>query len=1032
MRFSFHTAAAMVVILYWGAPAVGDVQLPGNPRYVFQPMGDSAGLATRTVVTMIQDKWGFVWAGTHTGLYRFDGVKAMSMEQSPGRPWSYVSQLEQDSKGRVWVSADGALSHFDGVHFIPIRLPVTEDRSVRSLDVPQRMAFDAKDNLFLATTRGVVRLAGEDRNQWRQWAKREGLPADNVVAVHVAPDGVLWFAAGGKVGTLDPKTHKVRIFEIFGARPAEKIIAILVNKAGNAWVRTQKNLFSRPAGAAAFAPVKADIAEALGDGRPALDRRGRILVPSRAGVFYKHGGRWVRLSAESGLRTSSVASVLEDREGELWFGLDGSGLCRWPGGRDGWAAWTTDNGLPDNGVWASMYDSRKRLWVATNNGLGIWQPKARRWKTLRRADGIAGHGVWKTIENPGGEVWSISRRVGLNRYDPEALVPRPVKLPVACKSGPTDLAYDRKRGVFWMAGNDYLYKITASAEPRFEAVSLPAELAGCTEVVAVASGGVLWTGGRNGLGRFDGRAWRRFSARDGLAKDYVQYISPVAGDDVWLDYRGPVGITRLKLGGGKPRVTHLTRKLGLLSDTVWLLDRDAGGQLWVGHSNGLSVVGGDGRIRHITRHDGLIWNDIAQAGFLSVPGGGVFIGTSRGLAFHRSGGRVSRALPPALVLTSVQLGGRELLGKRDVKVLYDENSLAVKFSGVTFRNPHAAVFRYQLVGLDREYIESKVREVRYSALPAGTFTFEVSCRSAAGQWSNKARFTFTVGLPWWERLWVRLCGGFAVLLLLALILQARTYKLAADRRRLERAVKERSAQLAEANDQLEVANQRLRELSFTDGLTQVHNRHFYSSVIDTEVQSAHRRGDPRARPGRNRDLVFFMVDLDHFKSVNDTWGHSAGDRVLVETARRLQESIRTSDLLVRWGGEEFLILCKETELGEAEVVARRILEVVQEAPFWLDGSHNTRRTCSVGWAALPTSSPELAEIVTHEVAIDLADQALYVAKESGRNRAVGVELLVDAVAKEPDTMWLEQPLAALEGKLVRLIHVAGAGEPEES
>ncbi len=254
MRFSFQTAAAVVLFLGWGAPAVGQVRLPAGPRYVFQPMGDTAGLATRTIVTMVQDKKGFVWAGTHTGLYRFDGVNAMSMEQSPGRPWSYVSQLELDSKGQVWISADGALSHFDGVHFIPIRLPVTEDRSVRNLDVPQRMAFDAQDNLFLATTRGVVRLAAEDRNQWRTWARREGLPADNVVAVHVAPNGVLWFAAGGKVGTLDPKTHKVRIFNIFGQRAAEKIIAILVNKAGHAWVRTQFHLYSRPAAASAFPP----------------------------------------------------------------------------------------------------------------------------------------------------------------------------------------------------------------------------------------------------------------------------------------------------------------------------------------------------------------------------------------------------------------------------------------------------------------------------------------------------------------------------------------------------------------------------------------------------------------------------------------------------------------------------------------------------------------------------------------------------------------------------------------------------------
>ena len=1026
-RYFLYTVA-VAVLLAFAAPAAADDVLPANPRYVFQPMGDSAGLATRTVVTMVQDRQGFIWAGTHNGLFRFDGVKARTMQQSPGKDWSYVSQLVLGPDGKVWVSADGLVSHFDGLNFIPLRLPVAEDRSVRTLDVPQRLAFDKKNNLYVATTRGIIRLAAVDRNRWRQWATREGLPAANVVAVHVAPDDMLWFAAGNQVGTLNLATDAVKLYDLFGKTKPEKIIAVLANEAGDVWVRTQTHVFHRAPKAREFVSDSEGMAEALGGGKPGLDARGRVLVPSRAGIFFKDKGRWVRLSAANGLRTSAVTSVLVDGQGELWFGLDGSGICRWPGGRRGWAAWTTDNGLPDNGVWDTMHDSRGRLWVATNNGLGVWQPALKRWKILRRADGIVGHGVWKTFEHPGGKIWSISRRVGLNRYDAETLVPQPVTLPAACKSGPTDLAPDAKRGVFWMAGNDYLYKVKgAGDEVRFEAVALPAALAGCTEVIAVAPGGVIWTGGRNGLGRFDGRKWRRFSTKEGLRQDHVQYLSPVSGDDVWVDYRSPLGLSRLRLGKEGPRVTHLTRKDGLLSDIVWLLEQDTKKQLWVGHSSGLSVVSTRGTIRHITRHDGLIWNDVAQAGFLSLPDGSVFIGTSRGLAYHRSGGNTSSAPPPSMVITSALLGGKEFVTRRSPVVPYDENTFSVKFSGVGYRNPHAIRFRYRLAGLEQEYINSDFRKVRYSALPAGKFTFEVSCRSAAGLWSKQAVFSFTVKPPWWERLGVRLGFGFAVLLVLALILKARTYKLAADRRRLEIAVKERSAQLAEANSQLGVANDRLRELSFTDGLTQVHNRHFFSSIIDTEISSAQRRSDPRtpSEPGRNRDLVFFMVDLDHFKEVNDTWGHAAGDRVLKETALRLQESVRTSDLVVRWGGEEFLILCRDTELAEASVVAGRILWIMQEAPFWLDGTHSTRRTCSVGWASLPTSSPELHEVITHQVAIDLADRALYLAKEAGRNRAVGVELLVEAIKKEPDQAWLERPLQELKDVHVRLTHVEG-------
>ena len=1024
---AFLPLAVGALVLAVGVSALADNRIPARPRYVFQPMGDSGGLATRSVVTMVQDRQGFIWLGTSTGLFRFDGVQVSAIPRTPGRPFTYVSQLALGPDGTVWVASGGTVARYDGFKFLPVRLPFSEDRTIRSLELPQRMALDSKNNLYLATTRGILRLAAANRHSWQLWSTKQGLPDANVVAVHMGPTGRLWFAAGGKVGTLDPASHEVKLFEIFGQIPAEQIIAVLDN-GKQAWVRTQTHLLRHTAGAGKFVVEDAGIAEALGLGMPGLDRQGRIWVPSRAGVFYHDGAAWQRLSASSGLRSSAVASILHERRGEMWFGLAGSGVSRWPGTR--WSAWTTDNGLPDNGVWDIMRDSQGRLWVSTNNGLGIWRPAQRGWKVLRRADGIAGHGVWKTFEASGGEIWSISRRVGLNRYDPRTLTPRAVPLPAACGSGPTDLALDRKRGLLWMAGNDYLYQVRVDGgEARFSVVPLPARLMGCTEVVAVTASGVVWTGGRNGLGRYDGTSWQHFTRQQGLRTNHVQYLSPLSDSSVWIDYRTAVGISRLTLGQGKPAVSHLTTRDGLLSDTVWMLEQDSRGQLWIGHSNGISVRDGAGRIHHITRNDGLIWNDISQGGFLSLPDGSVFIGTGRGLAYHRPTKQQPRALPPTTVITSAMLGGKELLDHKRPVIGHQDNRFTVKFSGVTFHNPHAAVFRYRLAGLEQEYLISRLRQVRYSALPPGSFTFEVSCRSAAGLWGSQATYPFVIRAPWWQQWWVRVGAGVLVGLLLLLVLKLRTFRAGTERRRLELAVAERSIQLADANEKLAEANERLRELSYTDGLTQVHNGHFFSSVIEAEVSSARRKGDPRhaGDPDRNRDLVFFLVDLDYFKSVNDSFGHAAGDHVLVETARRLEQSIRQSDLLVRWGGEEFLLLCRDTERKEASVVAGRLLEVMEQAPFALEGNLTTRRTCSIGWAALPTSAPRVQELITHERAIELADRALYLAKNSGRNRAVGMELDVGAMEQEQDLSWLERPLEDLEGTLIRLVRVQGNG-----
>ena len=149
-----------------------------------------------------------------------------------------------------------------------------------------------------------------------------------------------------------------------------------------------------------------------------------------------------------------------------------------------------------------------------------------------------------------------------------------------------------------------------------------------------------------------------------------------------------------------------------------------------------------------------------------------------------------------------------------------------------------------------------------------------------------------------------------------------------------------------------------------------------------------------------RDLVFYLIDADNFKEVNDRYGHDVGDTVLVEMARRLSSSIRHSDILVRWGGEEFLIVSRYTDRSEAELLAKRVLAAVADAPFLLSASEETiYRTCSLGWAAFPWF-PENPRAVGYEEVLTLADRGLNRAKHSGKNCAVG---MMPASGKVPST-----------------------------
>jgi diguanylate cyclase (GGDEF)-like protein len=201
----------------------------------------------------------------------------------------------------------------------------------------------------------------------------------------------------------------------------------------------------------------------------------------------------------------------------------------------------------------------------------------------------------------------------------------------------------------------------------------------------------------------------------------------------------------------------------------------------------------------------------------------------------------------------------------------------------------------------------------------------------------------------------------------------RTRSVRADRKRLEEAVAARSAELARANRELE-------EAAVTDPLTKVRNRRFFQMIVDTDVERVIRAGE---------DLLLYLVDIDHFKRINDSFGHLGGDLVLRQVATRLGSVIRASDTLIRWGGEEFLIIARGTRREDGEVLARRILSAIGSEPYELDGEQTLRCTCSVGWSAFPWL-PSQPQSMSISDLIHMVDQGLYVAKQSGRNQAVGV------------------------------------------
>ncbi|VUD68854.1 Sensor histidine kinase RcsC [Thalassocella blandensis] len=212
-------------------------------------------------------------------------------------------------------------------------------------------------------------------------------------------------------------------------------------------------------------------------------------------------------------------------------------------------------------------------------------------------------------------------------------------------------------------------------------------------------------------------------------------------------------------------------------------------------------------------------------------------------------------------------------------------------------------------------------------------------------------------------------------------------------RDLEMKVHERTAELQHKHQQLEEAYTQLEQISLSDPLTGLNNRRYLQKLIPMDIAKVQREYDDKKNNRRTKapshDLAFFILDVDYFKPVNDHYGHLAGDQLLIQLSELLATVCRESDCLVRWGGEEFLIVSRFSGRDEMPLMAERIRQAVENHTFRLSGGLKLNKTCSIGYACYPFQCDSPASLSWEQV-IDTADRALYAAKNSGRNRSVGL------------------------------------------
>lgn len=214
------------------------------------------------------------------------------------------------------------------------------------------------------------------------------------------------------------------------------------------------------------------------------------------------------------------------------------------------------------------------------------------------------------------------------------------------------------------------------------------------------------------------------------------------------------------------------------------------------------------------------------------------------------------------------------------------------------------------------------------------------------------------------------------------------------------------ARIRATQNALRRSNQRLTEQTETDVLTGLANRHHWQHHVAAREMAAG---------------ALYLIDLDHFKRINDQHGHAMGDAVLVEVARRLRTVVREQDLVLRWGGEEFLVLVRDDGMQFPDALAQRLLGVLAARPIVLPGGGSVPLSGSLGYSVFPLAPGRLE--VSWDVAVELVDAAMYQAKMRGRNRAWGVLGVQATSIKTLETSLRDLETACATGQVVMVEHL---------
>ncbi|HET7103905.1 MAG TPA: diguanylate cyclase [Terracidiphilus sp.] len=928
-------------------------------RYSFRAYTD--GLDNLNISALVQDHTGYLWVGTESGLYRYNGKTFHRYGEDQGIHERVIRTVYVSQDGTIWVATDTSL-YFEAANgrFTKVALPVSRTMLFPGLNTA--MTSKSRDQIVVATQRGAFLISRVAADNWT--ATPMHLQGTVIWSVLYARDGSLWYGCDSDLCRLKDgvTTHERARMGL----PEDQWNNLMLTTSGQLWIRSRQHIAELEPGTDSF-----EMRDVPGDlpAGPAQelveDAQGRILA-SQGSVFgIWTGDHWRIVDQRNGLPHIDISKLFVDRDGSVWIGLVGHGLLLWLG-EDRWQGYTNADGLSNDTVWAMARDGASRLWVGTDSGLDYF-PSNGNTPVAWHQSGIGTGQVVALAKAPDGAMWIGTQQGSVARINPGTLIAQQWKVPEVYRM----LVDTQKRLWIATAGGLYVVDTLARGEAPhlFDGPSLPAAKTRFTNLCLDPQGGV-WTTSEQGVFHLDQNKWVHIDTG----------TLPIRPDVIAVDGQGNLwmadssrNLMKLQLTGNSITSTQTITRPELLSEQVVALMVDSRGWLWVGQDAGVSVYDGHSW-RSFTKDDGLIWNDVNSDSLMEDQDGSIWIGTTGGLSHLLQPHFASAQSQPPLVFEQAAYNGAPLTEANKVK--WSGGPMVISMASLAFHNTLDAGIRYRLVGdQGTGWEDTEDMTVRFRHLAPGNYRFEAESVDAAGNAvSPVSTFSFRIEPSWWQNSVVQSSFGLLALLLILIIWRLRVGHLMGQKRRLEQAVQMRTEDLEQEKIELVRAREQMRYCAEHDGLTAVWNHRIIVQRLSDEVNRSMREGKP---------LSILLVDLDHFKKINDTFGHRAGDETLKHVSALFQGMVRSYDWVGRYGGEEFLLILPGASFENARLRAEEMRLTVEQS----DVEAGDRRIPITASFGVISGFPD-----NYETMIQAADAALYHAKNSGRNCVVAKEL----------------------------------------